>query len=407
MGSIKLPVEDNRKINYTKLKTCLKSGEIGGIYMISAMVVDDEQLTMEYTCRLLKETGRAEVIGGYINPVLAMEEILRLKPDVVFLDIEMPELDGLQIAQRIYESDQQIETVFITAYNEYALEAFRVNAIDYLLKPISYNELSRAVERVKKRRDSGIEPVSKTPKVKVAALGGFSIWIEEYKDKMQLRWYTKKCKELMAYFVLEGTLTEVSKWKLIELLWNDKDSEKGDINLRSTLCRLNKTLREAGSEMRVISKRNSYILKGDNISVDALELQKLALDQKPIDRNSLFRYEAAVSSYKGTLLEGYEYSWSEELRVTYQRCFVILCRKLAEYYLEQQRDTVLVQNILDMWLRYEPYDEEAHSMALKLHFIKGGEAAKQRYFNKLCGLLDKELGIKPSDKLIELHKNLK
>ncbi len=375
--------------------------------MIRAIVIDDEQLTMEYICTLLKETGRTEVVGGYINPITALEEVFRLQPDVVFLDIEMPGLNGLQIAQRLYESDLQTETVFITEYNDYAIEAFRVNAIDYLLKPVAYNELSRTIGRVERRRGKHLVPGSKSQKVNIAALGGFNIWIEDDRDKKQLRWYAKKCKELMAYFALQGTLSEVSKWKLIELLWNDKDSEKGDINLRSTLSRLNKTLRESGTEMRVISKRNSYILKGDNITVDALELQRLALDPKPIEKQSLFQYEAVVSSYKGTLLEGYEYPWSEELRVTYQRFFVILCRKLAEYYLEQEKNTVMALSIIEVWLSYEPYDEEAHSMALKLHFIKGGRAAKQRYYDQLCDRFDKELGIKPSDRLIKLYKELK
>ncbi len=374
--------------------------------MLRAIVVDDERLTMELICRFLKNTGRVEVTGCYTDPFEALEQIFRQQPDVVFLDIEMPELNGLQLAEKIYESELQSEIVFVTAYNQYALDAFKVNALDYLLKPVAVKELERAVDRVDKRKPGHTRHVVETPGVRAAALGGFNIWTVGIDGATPIKWYTAKCKELMAYFILQGVAVEVSKWKLIELLWPDKDSEKGDTNLRSTLCRLNKTLKEYGTGMRIISNRNCYILKAASLTVDVLEMHKLAIDGTCMDQALPASYEAAIASYKGSLLEGYEYIWCEEQRVRCQRDFVTLCRRLADYYLEQRKDHASALSTVENWLRHEPYDGEAQCRALKLHFMMRGRVAAEAYYQSLYSMLEADLGIEPGDAVKALYSSI-
>lgn len=143
------------------------------------------------------------------------------------------------------------------------------------------------------------------------------------------------------------------------------------------------------------------------MTVDALELQKLAQKGKAVEKVALQEYEAALASYKGNLFEGYDFNWCEELRVNYQRYFVSLARELALYYMEQGKNPVLALNAVEALLKQEPYDEEAHCMALKLHYMKGGKTAKDEYYNKMCGIFEKDLGIKPGGKLEELNSKLK
>jgi len=298
--------------------------------------VDDERLTMQFVCRLLEETGRAEVIGSFINPLEAIEQIIENKPDAVFLDIEMPELNGLQLAERICESDIGCEIVFLTAYNEYALEAFKVNALDYLLKPVAPSDINRALDRVEKRRANLAVHTDNEAKVKVAALGGYSVWINGVSEPV--RWHTVKCGELFAYFALQDSSAEVPKWKLVELLWPEKDSEKGDINLRSTICRLNKTLSEYGTGIKVISTRNNYYLKFDSLTVDALIIKRLAQSGNPCNASTLMEYEEAIASFKGLLFECYDFRWCEELRVSHLHYFAEVAYRLAEYCIEKGRN---------------------------------------------------------------------
>ncbi len=122
--------------------------------MIRAFLVDDEPLALNRLSRLLTETGRVEVVGSSCDPVEAIEDVRTHAIDVLFTDIQMPGLSGLQMLAKL-ESPPFV--VFTTAYSEYALQAFEVNSIDYLVKPVDAKQLERALNKLDRIR-SGAEP---------------------------------------------------------------------------------------------------------------------------------------------------------------------------------------------------------------------------------------------------------
>jgi two-component system LytT family response regulator len=112
-----------------------------------AYVVDDERLAVDRLTRLLAATGRVEIVGSETDPVAALE-LLRSTPiDVLFLDIQMPGLTGFELLARL---DHDVTVVFTTAYDRYAIDAFGVNSLDYLLKPIEPERLERALDKVER-----------------------------------------------------------------------------------------------------------------------------------------------------------------------------------------------------------------------------------------------------------------
>jgi two-component system LytT family response regulator len=123
--------------------------------MIRAYVVDDEGLAVERLTRMLTATGRVEVVGVSSDPVEAVEELRRVRPNVLFLDIHMPGLSGFELLAALPE---QPFVVFTTAYDRYALDAFSVNAIDYLLKPIEPAHLDRALTKAERLFGQGERP---------------------------------------------------------------------------------------------------------------------------------------------------------------------------------------------------------------------------------------------------------
>ena len=122
---------------------------------VKALVVDDEQLAREELCFLLDEVGGVEVVGQAGNGVEALGLIEDLKPDVVFLDVQMPGVDGFEVARQALERGTASEIVFVTAFDQYALEAFKVNAVDYLLKPVDPARLEQALQRARRRLAAG------------------------------------------------------------------------------------------------------------------------------------------------------------------------------------------------------------------------------------------------------------
>ena len=118
---------------------------------LRAVVVDDEQLARDELGYLLGQMGGVEVIGQAGNGVEALTTIERLQPDVVFLDVQMPGLTGFEVARRMIDGQAASHIIFVTAYDQHAIEAFEVNAVDYLLKPVDQARLEMAVERARRR----------------------------------------------------------------------------------------------------------------------------------------------------------------------------------------------------------------------------------------------------------------
>jgi two-component system LytT family response regulator/two-component system response regulator LytT len=119
---------------------------------LTAVVADDEQLARDELCFLLGQIEGVEVVGQAANGVEALEQIGRLAPDIAFLDVQMPGLTGFEVARRLVGQRTGPGVIFVTAFDQRAIEAFEVNAVDYLLKPVDAHRLEEAVIRARQRR---------------------------------------------------------------------------------------------------------------------------------------------------------------------------------------------------------------------------------------------------------------
>ncbi len=118
---------------------------------LTAVVVDDEQLAREELCYMLEKVGDVEVLAQAGNGLEAVGIVERFAPDVVFLDVQMPGLSGFEVAHRLIQSGTSPNIIFVTAFDKHAIEAFEVNAVDYLLKPVDGARLEQALEKARKR----------------------------------------------------------------------------------------------------------------------------------------------------------------------------------------------------------------------------------------------------------------
>ena len=127
---------------------------------MKALIIDDERLARQELKNLLAEYKEIEIIGECANAEEAKEKINLLKPDVLFLDIQMPGKTGLELIEEISGLP---EVVFVTAYDEFALRAFEVNALDYLLKPVSKERLSETIKKLLAKEDKDVKKENTTP----------------------------------------------------------------------------------------------------------------------------------------------------------------------------------------------------------------------------------------------------
>ncbi len=118
---------------------------------LRALIVDDEKPAADRLARLLEEQPCVEACGVVMQAERVLEQCRELLPDVVLLDVEMPGLDGIQVARALREMETPPALIFVTAYEQYAVDAFELAAVDYLVKPVRGDRLARALERARNR----------------------------------------------------------------------------------------------------------------------------------------------------------------------------------------------------------------------------------------------------------------
>ncbi|BDG02066.1 two-component system response regulator BtsR [Anaeromyxobacter oryzae] len=143
--------------------------------MMRALIVDDELHAREELEALLVETGAFEIVGRCANAVEAMQALRREKPDVLFLDIQMPAISGLELLSMLDDAELP-SVVFVTAHDEFALRAFEASAVDYLLKPVQAERLAKTVEKLR-RLPGPLDRASLPPSpiVRIPCLAGRAI----------------------------------------------------------------------------------------------------------------------------------------------------------------------------------------------------------------------------------------
>jgi two-component system LytT family response regulator/two-component system response regulator LytT len=123
---------------------------------LKVLVVDDERLAREELCYQLDQVGDVDIVAQAANGPEALAAAEMHQPDLVFLDIQMPGLGGFEVARRLLErGDEAPAVVFVTAFDQHAIEAFEVNAVDYLLKPVEVGRLEQALQRARRRVEGG------------------------------------------------------------------------------------------------------------------------------------------------------------------------------------------------------------------------------------------------------------
>lgn len=249
------------------------------------LIVDDELMALQEAIDIVKEVRTQDTITGVIWCSDALQQVKKKRIDVALLDIEMPEMSGLMLAKKLKECKPDINIIFVTAYAQYALEAFSMYASGYLLKPLQKEDVERAFSNLR-------YPVMyRQNKLYVQCFGNFDAF---YQGK-PLQFARSKTKELLAYLVhLNGSTANTAE--LCAVLWEDSvESESNKHYLRNLVADLKRTLKECGAEKAFIANRNQFAIDPGELDCDYYRFLK----QDPV----------AVNSYRGEYMK--QYSWAE------------------------------------------------------------------------------------------------
>lgn len=223
------------------------------------LLVDDEKLQLLRLKNACEKVIPGNELLSYTNPVKALKETENAKIDIAFLDIEMPVLNGIDLAQKLKERDPQIKIVFVTAYDSYALDAYRVHASGYVSKPVTEEKIRAEINEL-----GTALPVPAEKKIQVKCFGNFEVFY----DGKPLKFKRSKSKELLAYLIdREGSAISVNE--LNAVLWE----EDRPSYLRNLISDIQQTLREVGCEDVFIKRHNECYVDATKIDCDAYEFK--------------------------------------------------------------------------------------------------------------------------------------
>ncbi|MFC5401300.1 response regulator [Cohnella soli] len=305
------------------------------------MVVEDEQRILTYMRNQLAVFPEFDLKGCFDVPEEALAAFPGLLPDVAFLDVQMPRMTGLALAEKLLRIKPDLKIVFLTAYEQYALDAFKVEAIDYILKPIGSDDIERILRRLDKLR-----PVTATASVavlaepKIRCLGTFEV---TDRDGSPVSWPTKKTEELFAYFWMNKD-RQIDKWALIDLLWPGAPENKGVRNLYTGVYRLKRVLQRLPVGFSIERGNFSYrFLAPDRLS-DLEELRELANDRALAERRAERAMELFLG-YRQPLFGSRSYAWSASADAAVDEMMNRLGEWLAELW-RRRGDDVRERTVL-------------------------------------------------------------
>ncbi len=366
--------------------------------MIKAVLIDDERPALRGLEHLLKNYDEIEISGMYTNPLEAIDKIPGINPGIVFLDINMPQLQGIDAASSILDLCPDIDIIFVTAYDQYAIEAFEIHALDYVLKPVSGERFEKTIHRVMKK--NGIEQKGSEERLAIKCFGRFQIgWFQQE----PIKWRTEKTKELFA-FLLYHQGQEVSKDEILDKLWPEVEIEKAVHQLHNGIYYIRKTLEQYGIDRSLINISGSYSMKLGIVSLDAVLFDECCTRIK--NDSDIRELEAAEALYTGEYFEGSDWPWADLERERLSRQYGGVIVSLSQAYIEKKQFNRADELLLKGFNR-NFYDESITELLMRLYKKTGDKAKAAKHFLEYTRILKEELGIKPQENIQKIYISIK
>ncbi len=250
---------------------------------------DDEKLLLDTLQRKIQEAAPGARVEAFSRASDVLREVREngMRPDVAFLDIEMPGIRGLELAKKIRESSPDTQIIFVTGYSEYAVEAFRLHARGYVLKPVTTERIREELNQLGSAKGYAADPA----RLNVRCFGYFEVfWKGE-----PLHFARRHTRELLA-FLVDRKGAVCTSGEIIAALWEGKDDlrRKGSY-LRSLTADLKQSLKEIGMEQVLIRQYNQWAIRPELLDCDYYRFLEGDID--------------AVNAYRGEYM--LQYSWAE------------------------------------------------------------------------------------------------
>lgn len=360
------------------------------------LIAEDEQSNLEEIKRILAQADFPVDADSFLHPNEALNAAMTAPYDAALLDIQMPGMNGLVLAERINELQPEIGLIFITAFNNYATEAFDLHAIDYILKPLRAERLLRALERIRKTERRKYPNPEFSSVMRIVTFGGLRV----FSDAGEVFWDRPKTRELFAYLLMKAD-QKVHKHELSDELWPSLDSERALANLQVTICRLRKSLAVFSREQVNVAFSNHYYTMhlGEEVDFDAARFDRL-LFGNPGDAD----LSRAIELYEGGFMDTEGWIWPAGARDDYQKRYGNAVLSLAERYVASG-DSRRAEAVLNTSTQKADPEDRIAKALLNVAHMNGGRKSLVATFRVLASRYDGAYGVPvPKNVILEFER---
>lgn len=377
-----------------------------------AMLIDDEKPALVHLERLIRADGRLEPVALCTSAREGIEWLNKGQVDAVFLDIGMPEMNGLEAAEHIQQRYPGIAIVFVTAYSDYAVEAFDLQAIDYLLKPIGPARLQKAIARIVPELpaaeiDAAVPIVSSPKKSEMPGVLMFrrlELYDSAARKVRPVKWRTAKSQELFAYLLHQGEQW-VPRGELTDLLWPSMPGDKAATHLHTSVYQIRKLLKEGKPEMTLEYRQESYRLLRGGAETDAERFERESQELIGSVKGNIDQAETLLALWQGGYLEHHDYPWAESRAEKLNRRRFRLALELAAEEKAAGRTDEAIR-LLTSLQEAEPYAEEICRQLMSAHESAGNKRQARECYRAFEQRLQEELGADPEPLTRRVYERL-
>jgi len=383
--------------------------------MLRVCIIDDERKAIVRLQQLLDDAGDVDVVGTFTRTSDILAALPRLMPDAVFVDIEMPGTTGLELAAKLKALHPEVEIVFTTAFRQYALEAFRVHALDYLMKPIDPAQLRSTLERLvavlRGRQRPDLSPPKShlpsnalpyvMPRMTIKLFRNFTITIGD-REITPIRWRTTKAQELFMYLI-QHRGQSVRKSLLIDILWPDLEPERALSQLYTSAYHIRKKLDEYSDFIQIISTKDSYLLKLQHVDLDVELWESAVTRSDALSEHKLQDLVAAMALNNGDYMQEFDYWWSESERYRLKVLWLRVSLQLVDIYMRLNQKELAEREYRNICLR-EPQAEEAHFALMKIWVEARQDVSVHNQYRILKEHLKEQYDVAPNSYITEWYE---
>lgn len=375
------------------------------------ILVDDEAIALKGLKTMLERSADdISIVGMTTDADQVVDLIMNERPNAVFLDIHMPEVNGMNLGMQIREADPNMEIIFVTGDGEYALRAFELYALDYVMKPIREERLRKTIQRL--RENLAKNKVAKINENEEAAIPllpqicCFDQIVIRYPDRelQSIKWRTNKVRELFAY-LLHHRNRSISRDHLLELLWPEVDEMKAAQQLYTAIYHIRQVIKRYASGIVSLNHTDlelGYKMTIREATVDTEEWERTVSGLGIVGFHNINDYERALQQYSGDYYGEYEYVWAEHERERFRQMLVQIAYNMSRFY-EQQN---MLQEAVRVQLRVQhllPYEENSYFVAMKLFDQMGDYRGVEMQYQLLIKRIDQELETTPDKSIVDWY----